>query len=155
MFELKKKHKKARRGRLNLHHGSIETPAFMPVGTAGSVKTLVPEDLKTMDASIILGNTYHLFLRPGLEVIEEFGGLHEFIQWDRPILTDSGGFQIFSLGANVKLSNQGASFASHLDGRKFMLTPEKVVGIQEALGSDIHMVLDECTPYPEIGRAHV
>lgn len=120
----------------------------MPVGTVGSVKTLTPEDLRTMGASIILGNTYHLFLRPGMDVIKHFGGLNSFINWERPILTDSGGFQIFSLGKLNKLDEKGAAFSSHLDGSKFMLTPELSTQIQETLGSDIHMVLDECTPYP-------
>jgi len=120
----------------------------MPVGTVGAVKSLTPEDLKTIGASIILGNTYHLYLRPGMEVIEAFGGLHKFIGWDRPILTDSGGFQIFSLGQLNKLDETGAHFQSHLDGSKIVLTPELAVKIQETIGSDIHMVLDECTPYP-------
>jgi queuine tRNA-ribosyltransferase len=138
----------ARRGRLTLAHGTVETPIFMPVGTVGAVKSLTPEDLKTIGASIILGNTYHLYLRPGMEVIEAFGGLHKFIGWDRPILTDSGGFQIFSLGQLNKLDETGAHFQSHLDGSKIVLTPELAVKIQETIGSDIHMVLDECTPYP-------
>jgi len=120
----------------------------MPVGTVGAVKSLTPEDLKTIGASIILGNTYHLYLRPGMEVIEAFGGLHKFIGWDRPLLTDSGGFQIFSLGQLNKLDETGAHFQSHLDGSKIVLTPELAVKIQETIGSDIHMVLDECTPYP-------
>ena len=138
----------ARRGRLTLAHGTVETPIFMPVGTVGAVKSLTPEDLKAIGASIILGNTYHLYLRPGMEVIEAFGGLHKFIGWDRPILTDSGGFQIFSLGQLNKLDETGAHFQSHLDGSKIVLTPELAVKIQETIGSDIHMVLDECTPYP-------
>ena len=138
----------ARRGRLTLAHGTVETPIFMPVGTVGAVKSLTPENLKTIGASIILGNTYHLYLRPGMEVIEAFGGLHKFIGWDRPILTDSGGFQIFSLGQLNKLDETGAHFQSHLDGSKIVLTPELAVKIQETIGSDIHMVLDECTPYP-------
>lgn len=120
----------------------------MPVGTVGSVKTLVPEDLHAAGAQIILGNTYHLFLRPGLEVIRHFGGLHKFINWDRPMLSDSGGFQIFSLGSLNKLTEEGAEFQSHIDGQRFKLTPEFAVEIQETLGTDIHMVLDECTPYP-------
>ncbi len=138
----------ARRGRLVLHHGVVETPVFMPVGTVGSVKTLTPEDLDAIGASIILGNTYHLYLRPGMEVISAYKGLHNFIQWQKPILTDSGGFQIFSLGALNKLTEEGAHFQSHLDGAKIKLTPELAVEIQETIGSDIHMVLDECTPYP-------
>lgn len=138
----------ARRGKLHLAHGIVETPIFMPVGTVGSVKSLTPKDLEEINAQIILGNTYHLWLRPGLEVISEFKGLHSFIQWDRPILTDSGGFQIFSLGSLNRLTEEGATFQSHLDGQKLMLTPELAVKIQETLGSDIHMVLDECTKYP-------
>ena len=138
----------ARRGRLHLKHGVVETPIFMPVGTVGSVKTLTPQDLHDVNAQIILGNTYHLFLRPGMEVMRHYGGLHNFIKWDKPILTDSGGFQIFSLGKLNKLKEEGASFASHLDGSKFMLTPELAVEIQETIGSDIHMVLDECTAFP-------
>jgi queuine tRNA-ribosyltransferase len=138
----------ARAGEMTLAHGKVETPIFMPVGTVGSVKTLVPEDLRQIGAQIILGNTYHLYLRPGLEVIRAFGGLHKFISWDRPILTDSGGFQVFSLAKLNKLNETGAFFQSHLDGSRFELTPELAVEIQETLGSDIHMVLDECTPYP-------
>jgi queuine tRNA-ribosyltransferase len=147
-FKLHKTSGKARRATLTLAHGKVETPIFMPVGTVGSVKTLVPEDLNQMQAQIILGNTYHLFLRPGMEVIKEYGGLHKFIGWDKPILSDSGGFQIFSLGKLNKLTEKGASFTSHIDGQKFELTPESAVEIQETLGTDIHMVLDECTPYP-------
>lgn len=148
MFELLGQDGKARLGKLHLKHGVVETPIFMPVGTVGSVKTLVPEDLERMNAQIILGNTYHLFLRPGMEVIKEFGGLHKFINWNKPILSDSGGYQIFSLGKLNKLTEKGAQFRSHLDGSKFSLTPELAVEIQETLGTDIHMVLDECTPYP-------
>lgn len=147
-FKLLKTNGKARRGVLTLKHGVVQTPIFMPVGTVGSVKTLTPADLKDLDAQIILGNTYHLFLRPGVEVLSHFKGLHNFIKWDRPILTDSGGFQIFSLGKLNKLTEDGAHFASHLDGAKFVLTPELAVNIQEIIGSDIHMVLDECTSYP-------
>mgnify|MGYP000081217562 CR=1 FL=1 len=148
MFELLHTDHGARRGRLKLAHGTVETPVFMPVGTVGSVKTLVSQDLETMGAQIILGNTYHLFLRPGLEVITKFGGLHQFIRWDRPILSDSGGFQVFSLSKFRKVTMEGAHFASHLDGQRFLLSPEKAVQIQETLGTDIHMVLDDCTPYP-------
>lgn len=147
-FTIEAQDQKARVGKLHLPHGIVETPIFMPVGTVGSVKSLTPEDLRQMEAQIILGNTYHLWLRPGLEVIEKFGGLHPFISWDKPILTDSGGFQIFSLGTLNKISEEGASFQSHLDGQKLLLTPELAVKIQETLGSDIHMVLDECTKYP-------
>ena len=148
MFKLIAKDQKARRGQLKLHNGTVETPVFMPVGTLGSVKSLINEDLIGMNAEIMLANTYHLFLRPGMPVIKAHKGLHSFMKWDRPILTDSGGFQIFSLGSNVKLTEEGASFASHLDGKKFTLTPEDCVNIQETLGSDIQMVLDECPPHP-------
>ncbi len=147
-FELLAQEGDARRGRLTLKHGVVETPIFMPVGTVGSVKTLTPSDLHDVNAQIILGNTYHLFLRPGLEVLKHFKGLHDFMKWDRPILTDSGGFQIFSLGKLNKLKEEGASFASHLDGTKFLLTPELAVEIQETINADIHMVLDECTSFP-------
>lgn len=147
-FTLLKTDGRARRGLLSLKHGFIQTPIFMPVGTVGSVKTLTPADLLELNAQIILGNTYHLFLRPGLEVLSHFGGLHQFTKWDRPILTDSGGFQIFSLGKLNRLNEEGAHFASHLDGTRFLLTPELAVKAQETMGSDIHMVLDECTPYP-------
>lgn len=147
-FELLATSGAARRGRLHLLHGVVETPMFMPVGTVGSVKTMTPADLEAIGATIILGNTYHLYLRPGLEVLRAFGGLHRLIGWQRPILTDSGGFQIFSLAKLNKLSEDGAHFQSHLDGAKLLLTPELAVSIQETIGSDIHMVLDECTPYP-------
>lgn len=147
-FELLAHDGQARAGRLTLAHGTVDTPVFMPVGTVGSVKALTPEDLERLNAEIILGNTYHLYLRPGTEVIAAFGGLHRFINWQRPILTDSGGFQIFSLATLNKLAEDGAHFQSHLDGSKLILTPELAVSIQETIGSDIHMVLDECTPYP-------
>ena len=144
MFKLLKKDGKARRGQLHLKRGVVETPIFMPVGTLGCVKSLLPEDLETLGAQIILGNTYHLYLRPGLDVIKPFGDLHKFMAWDKPILTDSGGFQVFSLAQKRKIKEEGVSFSSHIDGKRFMLTPESVVEIQEALGSDIQMVLDEC-----------
>ena len=134
----------ARLGRLVTAHGVVETPAFMPVGTQGTVKAMLPRDLKEMGCQILLGNTYHLYLRPGAELIRELGGLHRFMSWDGPILTDSGGYQVFSLGAMRKLSEEGVRFQSHLDGSHHLLTPEGVVQIQEALGSDIAMVLDEC-----------
>ena len=137
---------KARLGRLVTAHGAIETPCFMPVGTQGTVKATLPRDLKEMGCQILLGNTYHLYLRPGHELIREMGGLHKFMGWDGPILTDSGGYQVFSLGAMRKITDDGALFQSHLDGSSHMLTPEKAVQIQEALGSDIVMVLDECIP---------
>jgi queuine tRNA-ribosyltransferase len=147
-FEVTGTDGEARTGKLQLKHGVVNTPIFMPVGTVGSVKSLTPEDLLAFGSEIILGNTYHLYLRPGMEVIKAFGGLHNFIQWKKPILTDSGGFQIFSLGKLNKITEEGAHFQSHLDGSKLSLTPELAVEIQETLGSDIHMVLDECTPYP-------
>jgi queuine tRNA-ribosyltransferase len=148
MFELMATDGEARRGRLTLAHGTVETPIFMPVGTVGSVKSMTPADLNELGAQIILGNTYHLFLRPGMDVIKHFGGLHKLIGWDKPILTDSGGFQIFSLAKLNRLNEHGAHFKSHLDGRALTLTPELAVEIQEAIGADIHMVLDECTPFP-------
>ncbi len=149
-FELiKKDHKtKARRGRVHTPHGSIDTPVFMPVGTAATVKAMRPEEIKDMGAHIILSNTYHLYLRPGHELIKAAGGLHKFMNWDRAILTDSGGFQVFSLGDMRKITEEGVEFRSHIDGSKHMLTPEKAVTIQNALGSDIMMAFDECAPYP-------
>lgn len=138
----------ARIGKIIIPHGDVNTPAFIPVGTVGMVKTLTPEELIDLGAEIILGNTYHLYLRPGHEVIKTLGGLHRFINWERPILTDSGGFQIYSLSSLRKITEDGVSFRSHLDGESHFLTPEKAIEIQEALGSDIAMILDECTPYP-------
>ncbi|MCL2802139.1 MAG: tRNA guanosine(34) transglycosylase Tgt [Treponema sp.] len=135
----------ARNGILHLPHGSVETPVFMPVGTNGTVKALTSDDIKEIGYNIILSNTYHLYLRPGEEVIEKAGGLHKFINWDKNILTDSGGFQIFSLSALRKITNEGASFSSHIDGSKHFLTPEKAVEIQSLLGSDIQMQLDYCS----------
>lgn len=137
----------ARAGELLTAHGVIPTPIFMPVGTQGSVKAVCPQDLKDLGARIILGNTYHLYLRPGDEMIARRGGLHRFMRWDRPILTDSGGFQVFSLSALRKLSEDGVAFSSHIDGSKHFFTPEKAISIQYNLGSDIMMVLDECVPY--------
>ncbi|MFA5511279.1 MAG: tRNA guanosine(34) transglycosylase Tgt [Candidatus Kapaibacterium sp.] len=139
---------KARAGYLNTEHGIIPTPVFMPVGTAGTVKAILQRDLKELEAKIILGNTYHLYLRPGSEVINHFGGLHKFINWDGAILTDSGGYQIFSLQDMRKLTKEGAEFKSHIDGSRHFFSPESVVDIQRNLGSDIIMVLDECVPYP-------
>ena len=139
---------KARRGRVNTPHGVIETPVFMPVGTAGTVKAMKPEEVRDMGAQIILGNTYHLYLRPGHEVVKAAGRLHKFMNWNRAILTDSGGFQVFSLGAMRKISEEGVEFRSHIDGSKHMLSPEKSMEIQNALGSDIMMAFDECAPYP-------
>lgn len=139
---------KARRGRLELPHGVVETPVFMPVGTQATVKAMSPDELIELGATIILSNTYHLYLRPGHEVIREAGGLHAFMNWQRPILTDSGGFQVMSLSALRQITEEGVWFRSHHDGSKHLFTPEKVVAIQEALGSDIMMCLDECPPYP-------
>lgn len=138
----------ARRGEVKTLHGTFQTPIFMPVGTQATVKSVTPENLKEMNAQIILGNTYHLFIRPGHELIRSFGGLHNFMNWDRPILTDSGGFQIFSLKELAKITEEGAAFRSHLDGSKLFLSPEDAVHVQEALGSDIMMCLDTCIPYP-------
>ena len=137
----------ARAGILQTGHGEIPTPIFMPVGTVGSVKAIAPDDLYALGARIILGNTYHLYLRPGDELVARRGGLHQFASWDRPILTDSGGFQAFSLSGLRKISEEGVLFRSHLDGSKHLFTPEKVIQIQRNLGSDIMMVLDECVPY--------
>lgn len=138
----------ARLGIVHTPHGSFETPAFMPVGTMATVKTLSPEELKEMGAGIILSNTYHLWLRPGHEIIREAGGLHKFMNWDRPILTDSGGFQVFSLSDFRKIEEEGVHFRHHLNGSKLFLSPEKAMEIQNALGSDIMMAFDECPPYP-------
>lgn len=151
MFELNKtcSASKARLGRLTTDHGTIETPIFMPVGTLGTVKGVSQDRLKDpIQAQIILGNTYHLYLRPGTEIMRASGGLHGFMNWDRPILTDSGGYQIFSLSDIRTLDEEGAHFKSHLDGSKHLFTPENVVDIQRILGSDIIMILDECPPYP-------
>ncbi len=141
-------HTRARRGQLTTPHGVVNTPIFMPVGTRGTVKTMSPDDLKELGAEIILGNTYHLFLRPGMEIMAKAGGLHQFMNWDRPILTDSGGFQVFSLSNLRKLKKDGVEFASHIDGSKFFLGPKESMQIQRTLGSDIVMAFDECTPYP-------
>ena len=136
----------ARLGRLATPHGSAQTPAFMPVGTHGTVKSLSPEEIALTGSQVILGNTYHLYVRPGHDVISELGGLHRFMGWDGPILTDSGGFQVFSLAALRRISDDGVEFRSHLDGSLHLLTPEKAIEVQRALGSDISMVLDECAP---------
>ena len=138
----------ARLGRIHTPHGIIETPTFMPVGTQATVKTISPEELKAMEAQIILSNTYHLFLRPGHEIVKKAGGLHKFMNWDRPILTDSGGFQVFSLSERRKITEEGVEFRSHLSGEKLFLSPEKAMEIQNALGPDIMMAFDECPPYP-------
>jgi queuine tRNA-ribosyltransferase len=138
----------ARYGRVRTEHGSFETPAFMPVGTQATVKAMTPDELQEIDAKIILGNTYHLWMRPGMEVIAAAGGLHSFMNWQGPILTDSGGFQVFSLARPKDISEEGVSFSSHIDGSRHFLTPELSIGIQKTLGSDIMMQLDECTPWP-------
>jgi len=138
----------ARRGRLTLAHGVVETPVFMPVGTYGTVKAMAPNELVEMGATVVLGNTFHLWLRPGLEVIAAHGGLHRFMAWDRPILTDSGGFQVFSLGELRKISEEGVHFSSPINGDRLFLTPEISMKIQQVLNSDIVMIFDECTPYP-------
>ncbi len=147
-FQLLKTDGAARRGRLQLAHGVLETPAFMPVGTYATVKAMMPRDLADIGAQICLGNTFHLWLRPGLEVIAAHGGLHRFMGWDKPILTDSGGFQVFSLGALRKISEEGVHFSSPINGDKLFLTPEESMRIQHVLNSDIVMIFDECTPYP-------
>lgn len=138
----------ARLGRLHTPHGIIETPTFMPVGTQASVKGISPDELRAMNAGIILSNTYHLYLRPGHELVREAGGLHKFMNWDRAILTDSGGFQVFSLSKLRKITEEGVQFRSHLDGSKHFLSPEKAMEIENALGADIIMAFDECAPYP-------
>ncbi|MCB1637624.1 MAG: tRNA guanosine(34) transglycosylase Tgt [Thiothrix sp.] len=138
----------ARRGRLNFPRGSVETPAFMPVGTYGTVKAMTPEELSGMGAEILLGNTFHLMLRPGTEVVRLHGDLHDFMHWDKPILTDSGGFQVFSLAGMRKISEEGVRFQSPVDGSPILMTPESSMQVQRELGSDIVMVFDECTPYP-------
>lgn len=147
-FDLKKTEGKARRGTITFPRGEIQTPAFMPVGTYGSVKGLLPRDVKDTGAEIILGNTFHLWLRPGTDIIKQAGTLHDFMQWDKPILTDSGGFQVFSLGKMRKITEHGVTFRSPVNGDKVELTPEKSMEIQKDLGSDIVMIFDECTPYP-------
>lgn len=147
-FSLLSQQEGARRGRLLFHRGVVETPAFMPVGTYGTVKAMTPEELRDLGAQIILGNTFHLMLRPGAELIAQLGDLHAFMHWDGPILTDSGGFQVFSLGDLRKISEQGVTFASPIDGSKVFLGPEQSMAVQRALGSDIVMIFDECTPYP-------
>ena len=151
-FDLLKTEGRARRGRLTLNHGVVETPVFMPVGTYGTVKGVLPSSLETMGAQIILGNTFHLWLRPGLEVLKQFGGLHRFESWQRPILTDSGGFQVWSLGEMRKISEEGVRFASPVNGDKLFLTPEISMQIQRVLNSDIVMQFDECTPYESKGH---
>ena len=151
-FKVLKTSGKARRGELHLNHGVVQTPIFMPVGTCGTVKSMTPEELKDNGAQIILGNTFHLWLRPGLEVVGLHKGLHDFMHWDRPILTDSGGFQVFSLRGIRKITEEGVKFASPIDGRRLFLSPEESMRIQTVLNSDIVMQLDECTPYEIDGK---
>jgi queuine tRNA-ribosyltransferase len=151
-FDLLATDGRARRGRLHLNHGIVETPVFMPVGTYGTVKGVLPRSLEEMGAQIILGNTFHLWMRPGLDVMQAFGGLHRFEGWNRPILTDSGGFQVWSLGEMRKISEEGVKFASPVNGDKLFLTPETSMQIQTVLNSDIVMQFDECTPYESKGR---
>ena len=147
-FDLKNTDGQARRGQLSFERGTIQTPAFMPVGTYGTVKGLTPEELKELGAEIILGNTFHLMLRPGTDIIEQHGDLHDFMHWDKPILTDSGGFQVFSLGKLRKITEKGVEFRSPVNGSKVFLGPEEAMDVQRKLGSDIVMIFDECTPYP-------
>lgn len=142
------RHSRARHGRLTTAHGVVDTPAFMPIGTQGSVKGVSPRELRELNAQIVLGNTYHLFVRPGLDVIKHFGGLHNFMNWDRPILTDSGGYQIFSLAKLRKITDDGVEFQNHIDGARAFISPEIAMEIQTVLGGDIAMALDECVPYP-------
>ena len=151
-FELLANDGAARRGRLHLLHGVVETPVFMPVGTCATVKAMTPQALRDIGAQICLGNTFHLWLRPGLEVVAAHGGLHRFMGWERPILTDSGGFQVFSLGALRKISEEGVRFASPIDGSRLMLTPEESMRIQRVLDADVVMIFDECTPWPATER---
>jgi len=151
-FELLATDGAARRGRLQLNHGTVQTPIFMPVGTYGSVKAMLPHELDEVGAQIVLGNTFHLWLRPGTDILRKHGGLHGFMQWHRPILTDSGGFQVFSLDGLRKITEEGVRFASPIDGSRLFLTPEESMRIQHALNSDISMVFDECTPYEIEGR---
>jgi queuine tRNA-ribosyltransferase len=148
-LETTDQHSKARTGLIHTDHGKIETPIFMPVGTLGSVKSINQQDLKEdINAQIILGNTYHLYLRPGTDTLEKAGGLHKFMNWDRPILTDSGGYQVYSLAEKRKIKEEGVTFQSHIDGSRHLFTPENVMDIQRKIGADIIMAFDECTPYP-------
>ena len=147
-FEIDKKIGKSRLGRLITKHGTVHTPAFMPVGTCGTVKAMMPESVAATGAEILLGNTYHLMLRPGADLVEKMGGLHKFMNWDKPILTDSGGFQVMSLSGLRKIKEEGVTFRSHVDGTQFFLSPEESMKIQHKLDSNITMCFDECTPYP-------
>lgn len=155
-FEIlhKEAHTKARRGRITTPHGSVETPVFMPVGTQATVKAMKPESVKDTGAQIILANTYHLMLRPGSDIVREAGGLHRFMNWDKPILTDSGGYQVFSLGAMRKITEEGVRFASHIDGSRHMLSPERSIEVQNDLGADIIMAFDECAP-PDATKEYI
>ena len=153
-FKLKNKDGKARCGELTTPHGIVQTPVFMPVGTAGAVKALKPEDVRDAGGEVVLANTYHLYLRPGHDIVRDAGGLHKFMNWCGPILTDSGGFQVFSLVENRRITEEGAQFRSHIDGSLHMLSPEKSIEIQNALGADIIMAFDECAPYPA-GREYI
>ena len=148
MYELIAQDGSARRGQLKLPHGTVQTPVFMPCGTYGTVKGMTPEGLERVGTQILLGNTFHLMLRPGDQAIADFGGLHQFMQWSGPILTDSGGFQVFSLGDMRKIAESGVTFKSPINGDRVELTPERAIKVQGNLGSDIVMVLDECTPHP-------
>lgn len=152
-FEVMANDGAARLGRLTLRHGSVETPAFMPVGTYGTVKAMTPEELEGLGAQIVLGNTFHLMLRPGADIVAEHGGLHRFMHWPRPILTDSGGFQVFSLAKLRKITEEGVRFRSPIDGSEVRLTPERSMDVQRALGSDIAMAFDDCTAYPSTHTA--
>ncbi len=147
-FEILKKSGKARLGKLHTKHGIVHTPAFMPVGTCATVKAMMPESVASTGAEILLSNTYHLMLRPGADVVEKMGGLHKFMHWDKPILTDSGGFQVMSLSSLRKITEEGVAFKSHVDGKQFFLSPEKSIQIQHKLDANITMAFDECTPYP-------
>ncbi|MBQ2885532.1 MAG: tRNA guanosine(34) transglycosylase Tgt [Alphaproteobacteria bacterium] len=147
-YEILKKHNKSRLGKLHTKHGIVNTPAFMPVGTCGTVKAMLPESVASTGAEILLGNTYHLMLRPGADLVEKMGGLHKFMNWDKPILTDSGGFQVMSLKGLRKLNEDGVSFKSHVDGKQFFLSPEESIKIQHKLDSNITMCFDECTTFP-------
>ena len=147
-FEIDKRVEKSRLGRLITKHGVVNTPAFMPVGTCGTVKAMMPESVAAAGAEILLGNTYHLMLRPGADLVAEMGGLHKFMNWNKPILTDSGGFQVMSLSGLRKITEEGVTFRSHVDGKKFFLSPEESISIQHKLDSNITMCMDECTPYP-------
>lgn len=147
-FEILKTNGKTRLGKLYTKHGVVNTPAFMPVGTCGTVKAMMPESVAATGAEILLNNTYHLMLRPGADLVEKMGGMHKFMHWDKPILTDSGGFQVMSLTGLRKLTEEGVTFRSHVDGKKFFLSPEESMKIQHKLDSNITMCLDECTPFP-------